>query len=186
MFYWFYRTTHPDGHLRAPIILWLQGGPGIPGSSHGNFLMFGPLDQHLQPREVPWTNTANLLFIDSPVGTGYSYVQDESFIPDNMQQICADIINMLRVFMHEHPYYQELPFYIFGQSYGGKTTAALTYYLMKAVDRNELRCNLKAGMTNFQFWGKKHIDIKLLLLSYILCNFPSFTRKKQCEKEVIY
>ena len=150
MFYWFYRTTHPGGHLRAPIILWLQGGPGIPGSSHGNFLMFGPLDQHLQPREVPWTDTANLLFIDSPVGTGYSYVQDESFIADNMQQICADIINMLRVFMHEHPYYQESPFYIFGQSYGGKTTAALTYYLMKAVDRNELRCNLKAGMTNFQ------------------------------------
>ena len=24
MFYWFYKTTHPDGDLDRPIILWLQ------------------------------------------------------------------------------------------------------------------------------------------------------------------
>ena len=32
MFYWFYRTTHSDGYLNRPIVLWLQGGPGLSGT----------------------------------------------------------------------------------------------------------------------------------------------------------
>ena len=42
MFYWFYKTTHPDGYRDRPIVLWLQGGPCLSGTGLGNFLMFGP------------------------------------------------------------------------------------------------------------------------------------------------
>ena len=40
---------------------------------------------------------------------------------------------MLQTFMSEHSYFQTTPFYIFGQSYGGKMAAALTFYLHKAI-----------------------------------------------------
>ncbi len=54
MFYWFYRTTHPDGCLNRPIVLWLQGGPGYSGSGIGNFLEFGPFNQYMEAREHTW------------------------------------------------------------------------------------------------------------------------------------
>ncbi len=31
-----------------------QGGPGLSGTGLGNFVMFGPLDENLEPRNVTW------------------------------------------------------------------------------------------------------------------------------------
>ena len=149
MFYWFYRTTHPDGYLNRPIILWLQGGPGLSGTGHGNFLEIGPLNQNLEARNVSWIQTANILFVDNPVEFGFSLVDNTSYIPDTIEEISVDLITMLNVFMNEHPCFRTNPFYIFGQSYGGKMTAALTYYLHKAIESDEIECNLKrAGIGN--------------------------------------
>ena len=149
MFYWFYRTSHPDGYLNRPIILWLQGGPGLSGTGHGNFLEFGPLNQNLEPRNISWIQTANILFVDNPVESGFSLVENTSYIPDTIEEISLDLITMLKVFMNEHPCFRTNPFYIFGQSYGGKMTAALTYYLHKAIKAEEIQCNLTgAGIGN--------------------------------------
>ena len=63
MFYWFYRTTHPDGHRKRPIVFWLQGGPGASGIGVGNFLEIGPLDQNMKPRNSTWIQTANVLLL---------------------------------------------------------------------------------------------------------------------------
>ena len=143
MFYWFYRTTHPDGYLNRPIVLWLQGGPGLSGTGLGNFLMFGPLDQNLEPRNSTWIQTANILFVDNPVGVGFSLVDNSSFIPKTTEEISTDLITMLQTFMNEHSYFKNNSFYIFGQSYGGKMAAALTNYLHKAIQKGEIQCNLK-------------------------------------------
>ena len=58
----------------APVLLWLQGGPG--GSSlfglfneHGPFLVKKDLSTLMQ-RSTTWALTHNLLYIDNPVGTG--------------------------------------------------------------------------------------------------------------------
>ena len=136
-------------YLNRPIILWLQGGPGLSGTGHGNFLEFGPLDQNLEPRNISWIQTANILFVDNPVESGFSLVDNASYIPDTIEEISLDLITMLKVFMNEHPCFRTNPFYIFGQSYGGKMTAALTYYLHKAIKAEEIQCNLTgAGIGN--------------------------------------
>jgi len=58
---------------RIPLILYLQGGPGL-SSLFGLFLENGPLEldgkEELQRRTTSWTNKNHLLYIDSPVGTG--------------------------------------------------------------------------------------------------------------------
>jgi vitellogenic carboxypeptidase-like protein len=58
----------------APVLLWLQGGPG--GSSlfglfneHGPFIVTKDLTT-LAQRSTTWALTHNLLYIDNPVGTG--------------------------------------------------------------------------------------------------------------------
>ena len=143
MFYWFYRTTHPDGYRNRPIVLWLQGGPGASGTGLGNFLMFGPLDQDLKPRNSTWTQTANILFVDSPGDSGFSVFDNSSHMPVTMEEITEDLVTFIKVFMDEHSDINDNPFYIFGQSYGGKTAAVLPYYLLKAIESGDVKCNLK-------------------------------------------
>ena len=143
MFYWFYRTTHPDGYRNRPIILWLQGGPGVSGTGVGNFLELGPLDEKLKPRNASWTRTANILFVDNPVGSGFSIYEKTSDIPDTVDKISKDLITLLQIFMHEHHYFRNNSLYIFGQSYGGKMAPALGYYLHKAIKEGKIRCNLR-------------------------------------------
>ena len=142
MFYWFYRTTHPDGYRNRPIVLWLQGGPGISGIGVGNFLEIGPLDQNMKQRNSTWIQTANVLFVDNPAGVGFS-IADNSSVARNTKEISDDLISVLKTFMDEHSYFQKNPLYIFGQSYGGKMATILTADLRKAIQKNEIQCNLK-------------------------------------------
>ena len=144
MFYWFYRTTHPDGHRNRPIVLWLQGGPGASGIGVGNFLEIGPLDQNMKPRNSTWIQTVNVLFVDNPVGVGFS-IADNNSIPKNIEEISDDLVNVLKTFMNEHSYLRNNPLYIFGQSYGGKMATILTADLHRAIQKNEIQCNLKGS-----------------------------------------
>ncbi|KAF9093065.1 hypothetical protein BGX23_003683 [Mortierella sp. AD031] len=70
MFYWFF-----------PAINWLQGGPG--GSSMiGLFYETGPIhvteDLKLTRNPNIWANEYSMLFIEQPVGTGYSFVDQST------------------------------------------------------------------------------------------------------------
>ena len=99
MFYWFYKTTHPDGYRNRPIVLWLQGGPCLSGTGLGNFLMFGPLDQDLKPRNSTWIQTANILFVDYPGDTGFSVFDNSSKAPATMEEITEDLVTFIKTFI---------------------------------------------------------------------------------------
>ena len=60
-----------------------------------------------------------------------------------MEEITEDLVTFIKIFMDEHSDINSNPFYIFGQSYGGKVAAALPYYLLKAIESGDVKCNLK-------------------------------------------
>ena len=65
-------TILQDGNSSAPILLWLQGGPG--GSSlFGLFNEGGPLlvdkDGNLKDKPWTWNSKYHMIFIDNPVST---------------------------------------------------------------------------------------------------------------------
>jgi len=64
--------------------MWLQGGPGGSSTGFGNFEELGPLTVELKPRNTTWLRAANVLFVDNPVGTGFSYVTDKSAYTTNV------------------------------------------------------------------------------------------------------
>lgn len=56
MFWWLYYTT-ADVNLKyeeKPLVIWIQGGPGVSGTGFGNFEELGPLDTQLNSRNHTW------------------------------------------------------------------------------------------------------------------------------------
>ena len=45
---------------------------------------------------------ANVLFIDSPVGAGFSYVDDMSLLTTDIQQVTDDLTELIKQFMNRH------------------------------------------------------------------------------------
>ena len=86
MFWWLYgaNTSDPSERVDKPLIMWLQGGPGGSSTGFGNFEELGPLTVELKPRNTTWLQAANVLFVDNPVGSGYSYVTDKDAFTTNV------------------------------------------------------------------------------------------------------
>ena len=81
MFFWFHKNRHIANRQRT--VIWLNGGPGC-SSMDGALMEIGPYrvkkDGNLALNDGSWDEFANLLFIDNPVGTGFSYVDTDSYV----------------------------------------------------------------------------------------------------------
>ncbi|KAH8279758.1 hypothetical protein KR054_004263, partial [Drosophila jambulina] len=139
MFYWLYYTTaNVSSYTERPLVLWLQGGPGGASSALGNFLELGPVDTKGQPREGNWVQHVNLLFLDSPVGSGFSYVDNSSLLVTTSEELTDDLMTFMMHFYKQHSEFKEVPLHIFSESYGGKMAPALAVRLDKAMSLGEL------------------------------------------------
>lgn len=148
VFYWLYYTTaNVPRYQDRPLVIWLQGGPGGSGTGYGNFEELGPLDIFQQPRNTTWTRNYNVLFIDSPVGSGWSFVDTSSLLTRTNKEIADDLNSFLRQFLNANSEFRSTPIHIFGQSYGGKVGAEWAYELDKEIKAGQISANLAS--TNF-------------------------------------
>nr|XP_040047093.1 retinoid-inducible serine carboxypeptidase isoform X1 [Gasterosteus aculeatus aculeatus] len=147
MFWWLYNADRQD----LPLVMWLQGGPGGSGSGFGNFAEIGPLDGDLKPRKTSWVQAASVLFVDNPVGTGFSYTDRPDAYATDVATVASDMLVLLRHFFKAKSEFQSVPFYIFSESYGGKMAAAISLELTKAVAQGDVKCNF-AGVALGDSW----------------------------------
>ena len=162
MFWWFYGAQSQQRD-KLPLVLWLQGGPGASGTGFGNFEEIGPLYQNSTRRNTTWIQKTNLLFIDSPVGAGFSYVTDPAAYTRNVTQIADDLLVVFKAFLKGLPIFEDSPFYIFGEHYGGKMAAEFGQRVYETIQRKEIKCNFKgvalgdsliSPADSILFWGK--------------------------------
>jgi vitellogenic carboxypeptidase-like protein len=132
MFYWYFEAQ--DGNKSAPLLVWLQGGPG--GSSlFGLFSEMGPyeLDADLKPvkRPVTWNKKYRMLFIDNPVGAGFSYTSTEQYCHDTKVCVASNLYSLLTQFYTMFEELQAVPLYITGESYGGHYVPAIGAHIVR-------------------------------------------------------
>ncbi|XP_072502878.1 retinoid-inducible serine carboxypeptidase [Notamacropus eugenii] len=152
MFWWLYYANNPcKNFTELPLIMWLQGGPGGSSTGFGNFMEIGPLDVELKPRKTTWLQSASLLFVDNPVGTGFSFVNQSDAYAQNLDMVASDLLVLLQNFFEARPEFQTNSFYIFSESYGGKMAAGISLELYKAIQKGSINCNF-AGVALGDSW----------------------------------
>ncbi|KAK9823746.1 hypothetical protein WJX72_005120 [[Myrmecia] bisecta] len=122
MFWWLEpcQGCHGLSIYEEPLVIWLQGGPGASSTGFGNFEEIGPYAQGWKARSHSWVEQANVLFLDNPVGTGFSYVEEGSNFTTTNAELAADLLVWLKEFVWGHPEFHFAPIHIFCESYGGK------------------------------------------------------------------
>lgn len=107
----------------------------MPSTGYGNFMEIGALDMDLKPRNYTWVKHCNVLFIDNPVGVGFSYIDNnKTNLATNTEEIGKDLIVFLETFLKTNKDFETTPLYIFGESYGGKITVEFAHQLTKVSD----------------------------------------------------
>lgn len=115
----------------APVVLWLQGGPGT-SSMLGLFLEIGPFSlrrDHFSYRKYSWNLDQNLIFIDNPVGTGFSFTADESGYSTNATHAMTNVLVALHQFFDLFPHLRTNEFFLTGESYAGKYVPTLGHLI---------------------------------------------------------
>ncbi|XP_053323156.1 probable serine carboxypeptidase CPVL [Spea bombifrons] len=144
LFFWFFPAqVNPE---TAPVLLWLQGGPG--GTSmFGLFVEHGPYvvneNLTLSLRNFSWAQTYSMLYIDNPVGTGFSFTDDDRGFAVNQEDVGRDLYSALTQFFQIFPDYQKNEFYATGESYAGKYVPAIGYYIHTHNPSAKVKINFK-------------------------------------------
>ncbi|KAK9500389.1 hypothetical protein O3M35_001666 [Rhynocoris fuscipes] len=139
MFFWFYPAEKDK--TNAPLVIWLHGGPGA-SSIYGLFEL-GPYylnkDNRLKKRDNYLSQTFNMLYIDNPVGTGFSFTDNDMGLSKDQNDIAENLYETLLQFYKLFPEYKRNDLYISGSSYAGKFTTAFAY----KIDQNQKNLNDK-------------------------------------------
>ncbi|CAG9773207.1 unnamed protein product [Ceutorhynchus assimilis] len=141
LFFWFFKSE--SNYEEDPVLVWLQGGPG--GSSlYGLFVEIGPFGVEngtLVLRDFSWHKNHSVLYIDNPVGTGFSFT-DGDYVT-NQTQVGDHLYKFLTQFFTMFPEIQKNEFYISGESYAGKYVPAIGYTIHKNNPTASVKINLK-------------------------------------------
>nr|XP_043612149.1 serine carboxypeptidase-like 13 [Erigeron canadensis] len=126
LFYYFIESENNPSE--DPLLLYLTGGPAVSGLS-SILYQIGPLSFNLENswkknitfdlNPNSWTKMANMIFLDAPAGTGFSYAKTWEALKSSDSILALDIYEFLKKWLLEHPKFQRNPLYVSGISYMG-------------------------------------------------------------------
>ncbi|KAJ8687305.1 hypothetical protein QAD02_023099 [Eretmocerus hayati] len=144
LFFWFFPAQmNPK---TAPVVLWLQGGPGAT-SLFGLFTENGPFsvtrNQTLKTRKYSWNVNHNVIYIDNPVGTGYSFTENDLGYAVNETDVGRDMHTALVQFFNLFHELQPNEFFVTGESYAGKYVPSVSHAIKDYNIKAKIKINLQ-------------------------------------------
>ena len=106
-----------------PVLLWFNGGPGC-SSLLGFFQEHGPwviddFETDIKLNPFPWNLKANVLYLESPAGVGFSKSNNGTDLVQNDMTQSEDAFIALQGWFKKFPERIGNPLWISGESYGG-------------------------------------------------------------------
>ncbi|ESK93701.1 carboxypeptidase cpds [Moniliophthora roreri MCA 2997] len=118
LFFWFWPTTNIE-HTKN-LVFWTNGGPGC-SSLEGFLQENGPISwswgqAEPTPNPFSWTNLSHVLWVEQPVGTGFSQGRPNI---TNDDELAEQLTGFLEQFLEVFSELKGNDFYLTGESYAG-------------------------------------------------------------------
>ncbi|KAI3840349.1 hypothetical protein MKX03_005845 [Papaver bracteatum] len=152
LFYWFFEAQ--ENPSTKPLVLWLNGGPGCSSIAYGAVQELGPFLMRNNNSEVTlnkfsWNKAANIIFLEAPVGVGFSYTNKSSDLRELGDSVTADDSHAFLVqWFKRFPNFKSHEFFIAGESYAGHYVPQLGELIFETnkVASKETHINFKGIM----------------------------------------
>merc|ERR1712212_286457 len=130
LLFWFFPAQEkPD---TAPLVLWLEGGPGQSSIIVGVFIEHGPVQVilspklglkpgQLAPRPHTWTKEQNVIYVDNPAQAGFSF----GSLSETREEVTENLMELMTQWYKLFPMYKENKLFLAGSDYGGKWSVSL-------------------------------------------------------------
>ncbi|XP_077229246.1 serine carboxypeptidase-like 45 [Tasmannia lanceolata] len=177
--------------ISKPLVLWLNGGPGCSSVGVGAFSENGPFrpsGEILVRNEYSWNKEANMLYLETPAGVGFSYSTDYSYYVgvDDKMTAMDNLVFLQRWFL-KFPQYKSRDLFITGESYAGHYIPQLAQLMVEFNKKNKL-FNLKGialgnpvleFFTDFNsraeyFWSHGLISDSTYRIFTSMCNYSRY------------
>lgn len=137
MFFWYFPAERNQD--KVPLIIWLNGFSTA--SSYGIFLQNGPFSllegSDLVPRSTSWQKYFNVIYIDNPVGVGFSYAkEEENCYSKTLSDVSMNLHHTMEQFYKLFPDLLARELYVTGLSLGGKYVSSIAYRIFKQKSFN--------------------------------------------------
>ncbi|XP_061363278.1 serine carboxypeptidase-like 11 isoform X3 [Gastrolobium bilobum] len=141
VFYYFIKSeNNPE---KDPLMLWLTGGPGC-SSFSGLAFQIGPLAfkteeykgslPNLVLRPQSWTKVCSIIFVDLPLGTGFSYAKNITAHRSDWKSV-HHTHQFLRKWLIDHSEFLSNKFYVGADSYSGIPAPAIVQEISNANEK---------------------------------------------------
>ncbi|KQJ88429.1 hypothetical protein BRADI_4g17900v3 [Brachypodium distachyon] len=189
LFYYFVEAELDP--ISKPLVLWLNGGPGCSSLGVGAFSENGPFrpsGQVLVKNEYSWNKEANVIYLETPAGVGYSYSADAAYYQGvNDKMTAMDNMVFMQRWLEKFPQYKGRELYIAGESYAGHYIPQLAEVMVE-FNKNEKIFNLKGlalgnpvleFTTDFNsraeyFWSHGLISDSTYRIFTSVCNYSQY------------
>ena len=136
--YWFVEAE--EDAANAPLVFWTNGGPGCSGLI-GFLTEQGPfrpdVKGNLKLNDWRWNKIANMVFLEQPVGVGFSYSDNSDDYKIGDSQAAKDNLQTILQFLVKFPQYSKVPLFITSESYGGHYMPTLAYQIVKYNEQQD-------------------------------------------------
>lgn len=83
----------------------------------------------IKPNPYPWTQRANVLYIDNPYGVGFSFSNNTDDMLHSDMEVSVDLFGALRDWYRAFPERRNNTFWISGESYAGNYVPYLSWQI---------------------------------------------------------
>ncbi|XP_010930631.1 serine carboxypeptidase-like 42 isoform X2 [Elaeis guineensis] len=191
----FYYFAEADSNAsKKPLTLWLNGGPGCSSIGGGAFTELGPFyprgdGRGLRRNKKSWNKASNLLFVESPVGVGWSYSNRSSDYTCGDESTANDMHVFLLRWYDKFPEFKSRDLFLTGESYAGHYIPQLANVLLNhnkhstgfkfkikgvAIGNPLLKLDRDAAATYEFFWSHGMISDEIGLTIMNQCDFEDY------------